>query len=94
MMKFPSGCGADLPGSSRNKVDKFRINQKKTAPTYCTEALWSEIEKYPIIIKIIKFLAGYLIGLEINIWSLVRTKNTNLQFLNYVFMLLSINILN
>ena len=37
MMKFTSGCGADLPGSNRNKVDKFRINQKKTAPTYCAE---------------------------------------------------------
>ena len=30
MMKFTSGCRrADLPGSSKNKVDKFRINQKK-----------------------------------------------------------------
>ena len=45
MMKFTSGCGADLPGSSRNKVDKFRINQKKkTAPTYRTEGQSKQIQ--------------------------------------------------
>ena len=40
-----SGCSADLSGSSRNKVDKFRINQKKIAPTYCAEGTkWTNSE--------------------------------------------------
>ena len=49
MMKFTSGCGADLPGSNRNKVNKFRINQEKMAPTYCTEG--TKQQKFRINLK-------------------------------------------
>ena len=39
-----SGCHTDQPCSSRNKVDKFRINLRKKAPTYRAEGAKRQIQ--------------------------------------------------